>query len=680
MYPVTKSFNAACAAPGRGISCKAVFNGATELPPSEIQEIVVTEQFGSSDGVTIGAAYSSQCKITIYNQGTGLALKNGTFVPYVGLNVEGSTAVVGMAQAGMAVVNVVSPLMLVPKGKYYIPVDGVEKTGKLWLTVTGYDRMATLTDDYTPAIDFPATPAQMLADICTQANIAAPVVDLPDIQISAPYEGSVRQQIGWLAGLVGCNAKFDATGNLVFCWYKDSGVTIDRSVQYMDGLTLTAENAFTINSLLTGTEDNPISVGAGVGIVATNPYMTDDVAAAVFEKISGKTMMPCKVKWRGNPAIEAGDSVSVTGLDGKDFTAYIMEQRLTVKGGMSAESTCYSPADPDTAVESPTEQKLNRKYDALQKAFKDSTDKIIGADGGYYNVTIGDNGYPTGWTVRDTPSVEENTNMWIMSTGGLGHSKDGGATISGVALTMDGQINADRMTTGTLSAIRIQSDDGKSVWDLATGEMSLFNTDISTIAAGHTYTTADYSDADTERARQIYFGNITPTLEDYEKLDLNNNGEIDAGDLVIIRRAIAGQSDINFTAQWAFTLNPKSGGDLFKIARIIKDNVTGQTKEYVVLKSGYTNTTVSSIVGSGAQFDTLKLAGNDIEKKIIGYTVYADGGSGNRATCFIPAGETGNFQCASNDWFCAFSFDGAGTATKTAGTGSVVAVKPIYNL
>lgn len=680
MYPVTKSFNAACTAPGRGISCKAVFNGATELPPSEIQEIVVTEQFGSSDGATIGVAYSSQCKITIYNQGAGMPLKNGTFVPYVGLNVEGSKAVVGMAQAGMAVVNVVSPLSLVPKGKYYITGDGVEKTGKLWLTITGYDRMATLTDDYTPTIDFPATPAQMLTDICTQANIAAPTVELPDIQILAPYEGSIRQQLGWLAGLIGCNAKFDSTGNLVFCWYTDTGLTIGRDTQHMDGLTLTSENAFTINSLLTGTEENPISVGAGVGIVATNPYMTEDVAADVFAKISGKSMMPCKVKWRGNPAIEAGDSVSVTGLDGKDFTAYIMEQRLTVKGGMSAESVCYGPADPDTAVESPTEQKFNRKYDALQKAFKDSTDKIIGADGGYYNVTIGDNGYPTGWTLRDTPSVEENTNMWIMSTGGLGYSKDGGTTISGVALTMDGQINADRMTTGTLSAIRIQSDDGKSVWDLATGEMSLFNTDISTIAAGHTYTTADYSDADMERARQIYLGNITPTLEDYEKLDLNNNGEIDAGDSVIIRRAIDGLSEINFTAQWAFSLNPKSGGDLFKIARVIKDNVTGQSKEYVVLKSGYTNTTVSSIVGSGAQFDTLKLAGNNIDKKIIGYTVYADGGSGNRATCFIPAGETGNFQCASNDWFCAFSFDGAGTAEKTGGTGSVVAVKPIYNL
>ncbi len=81
MYPVTKAFNNACAAPGRGISTKILFNGVTELGAAEVQEINVTEQFGSSDGVTIGAAFSSQCKVTIYKQSPALNLKNGTFIP-----------------------------------------------------------------------------------------------------------------------------------------------------------------------------------------------------------------------------------------------------------------------------------------------------------------------------------------------------------------------------------------------------------------------------------------------------------------------------------------------------------------------------------------------------------------------------------------------------------------------
>lgn len=596
MYPVTKAFNNACAAPGRGISTKILFNGVTELGAAEVQEINVTEQFGSSDGVTIGAAFSSQCKVTIYKQSPALNLKNGTFIPYVGINVEESVSVVGIARVGIAIVNTVSPVTFVPKGKYYIPTDGVEQKGKLWLTVTGYDRMASLTEDYVPTIDFPATPADMLADVCAQGNITAPDVVLPDIQIAAPYAGSLRQQLGWLAGLIGCNAKFDATGNLVFCWYTDTGLTIGRDTQHIDGLTLTSENAFTINSLLTGTKENPISVGTGVGIVATNPYMTEDVAADVFAKISGKSMMPCEINWRGNPALEAGDAVTVIGLDGTtELTAYIMEQRLTVKGGMSAESSCYSPDNTDTAVQSPTEQKFQRMYDSLKKGYQDATDKIIGADGGNYSITLSKDGYPTGWTLRDTPTVEDITRMWIMSIGGLGFSKDGGKTISNIALTMDGQVVADSITVGTLTTVKIQSADGKSTWDLATGEMNLFNPKVDTISGGSTFTTEDYTEDDLTRLRDLVLGQATPTLQDWQKLDVQGNDRFDAGDMALIRQAIDGTRTINFTTSWKFNIAPSDGENLVKITKIWHNNETEETKEHTVLAAGYGDVRVNAL-------------------------------------------------------------------------------------
>lgn len=421
MYSVTDAFNAACAAPGREITSKILFNGTTELAASEVQEISITEQFGSSDGVTIGAAFSSQCKVVIYKQTPALPLSGGNFTPYAGIMVDGAA-------------------QFVPKGKFYIPSDGVEKTGDLWLTITGYDRMAGLTAEYVPTVPFPATPTQMLVDVCTQAHVTAPSVTMPDIQIAAPYSGSLRQQLGWLAGLIGCNAKFDATGNLVFCWYADNGLTLGWDVQYMDGLELTADGAFTINSLLTGTEENPISVGTGLGITSTNPYMTAEQAAVVLAQISGKSLMPCKLKWRGNPAVESGDSVSVTGRDGKALTVYVMEQRMTIKGGMSADITCYGPEDADYAVESPTQKKVQRQYDDVRKAFQDATLRIIGAKGGYFEITYDEDGYPTGWQLRNTSSVEDDTKMWIMSAGGLGYSSDGGKTITDIALTDDGKI------------------------------------------------------------------------------------------------------------------------------------------------------------------------------------------------------------------------------------------------
>lgn len=421
MHTVTDAFNAACSAPGREITSKVNFNGTTDLPASEIQEIVITEQFGSSDGATIGAAFSSQCKVVIYKQTPALPLYGGNFIPYAGIMVDGAA-------------------QFVPKGKFYIPSDGVEKTGDLWLTITGYDRMAGLTAEYVPTVPFPATPTQMLVDVCTQAHVTAPSVTMPDIQIAAPYSGSLRQQLGWLAGLIGCNAKFDATGNLVFCWYADNGLTLGWDVQYMDGLELTADGAFTINSLLTGTEENPISVGTGLGITSTNPYMTAEQATVVLAQISGKFLMPCKLKWRGNPAVEAGDSVTVTGRDDKALTVYVMEQRMTIKGGMSADITCYGPEDAEYAVESPTQKKVQQQYNDVRKAFQAATLRIIGAKGGYFEITYDEDGYPTGWQLRNTSSVEDDTKMWIMSAGGLGYSSDGGKTITDIALTDDGKI------------------------------------------------------------------------------------------------------------------------------------------------------------------------------------------------------------------------------------------------
>ena len=431
MHTVTDAFNAACSAPGREITSKVNFNGTTDLPASEIQEIVVTEQFGSSDGVTIGAAFSSSCKVTFYKQ-DNLTLNGAYFIPSVGIMVGGEA-------------------QYVQKGKYYIPSDGVEDSGKLWVTVTGYDRMAGLTEDYMPTITFPATPAQVLADVCKQASVTPPAVTMPSIQIAAPYTGTLRQQLGWLAGLIGCNAKFDATGNLVFCWYADGGLTIDRDTQYMDGLTLTTDDAFTIHSLLTGTDSNPISVGAGKGITTINPYMTAEVAETVFAEINGKTMRPCTVKWRGNPAVEAGDIVSVIGGSGENLTAYVMELKTQIKGGMSSDLTCYGPSDTDYATPSPSEQKFKRMYEDVVKSFQDATQKIIGAQGGYFEITYDKDGYPTGWTLRNTPTVEDNTKMWIMSIGGLGFSKDGGKTISKVALTMYGTINGAALAIGSVS-------------------------------------------------------------------------------------------------------------------------------------------------------------------------------------------------------------------------------------
>lgn len=66
------------------------------------------------------------------------------------------------------------------------------------------------------------------------------------------------------------------------------------------------------------------------------------------------------------------------------------------------------------------------------------------------------------------------TKLWRWNINGLAFSSDGGRSFSNVAITMDGAISANAITTGTMSADRIrtgilQSQDGNVVWNLNSG-------------------------------------------------------------------------------------------------------------------------------------------------------------------------------------------------------------------
>lgn len=330
-----------------------------------------------------------------------------------------------------------------------------------------------------------------------------------------------------------------------------------------------------------------------------------------------------------------------------------------------------------TSINDPNSAARQRETSAVDAATK----LITGAKGGNVRFVHDGNGKPTELLIMDTDDIATAQKVWRFNIGGFGFSSNGYNGTYATAITQDGHIVADFMDVGTLSAVLIQSLDGKSKWNLNTGEMDLYNTKITTLSTGNTYTTADYSQDDVERIRQIFFGNIAPTLADYEKLDLNCNGEFDAGDAFIINSALAGTKEINFTSKWALKLDPADGEQLLKVYREYDDHANNTTREYVVFSAGFPRVQVNTVKGDNGDFGTLKVAGKELERKLLGYVVTAKGSSDNKATCFIPAeAESGYYQCSSNDWFCAFQFSPAtGEATKSGGTGNIVSTTAIYN-
>lgn len=93
---------------------------------------------------------------------------------------------------------------------------------------------------------------------------------------------------------------------------------------------------------------------------------------------------------------------------------------------------------------------------AMLRAIATATALITGNEGGYVVMRDSDNdGYPDEILIMDTPDVETATRVWRFNQAGLGFSSSGYDGPYGLAITMNGEIVADYITTGSLSADRI---------------------------------------------------------------------------------------------------------------------------------------------------------------------------------------------------------------------------------
>lgn len=89
----------------------------------------------------------------------------------------------------------------------------------------------------------------------------------------------------------------------------------------------------------------------------------------------------------------------------------------------------------------------------LEAAIDYATRLINGGLGGYVVMTPDANGYPQEILIMDTPDKNTAVNVWRWNQNGLGHSHNGyNGPFSDVAITQDGKINANLITTGALNA------------------------------------------------------------------------------------------------------------------------------------------------------------------------------------------------------------------------------------
>lgn len=170
-----------------------------------------------------------------------------------------------------------------------------------------------------------------------------------------------------------------------------------------------------------------------------------------------------------------GVNVSATVIE----TVYdsLAERYVSITLGNEKSSMITTLSDVQSSV-GKVESAVDRFPKLLQTAINNATSLITGQTGGYVVLHGDETGRPYELLILDAPAIADAVNVWRWNVNGLGFSKNGYNGPYETAITADGQIVADFITSGSLIAniIKagvIQSQDGSSWWDLESGEVHL---------------------------------------------------------------------------------------------------------------------------------------------------------------------------------------------------------------
>lgn len=125
-----------------------------------------------------------------------------------------------------------------------------------------------------------------------------------------------------------------------------------------------------------------------------------------------------------------------------------------------------------------TQSKIDKFPLILSNEISKATQLVTGNSGGCVITRTHDDGTPYELLILDNEDITKAVNVWRWNIGGLGFSSSGYNGPYETAITQDGSIVANFITTGSLSANIlkagiISSLDGLSYWNLETGEVVL---------------------------------------------------------------------------------------------------------------------------------------------------------------------------------------------------------------
>lgn len=311
MFKVSEAFNKEInKLQGRKFNAKVIIRDK-EYSGNQIYEMNLEESVNPSDSFSIGSICSNSFDIKLIN--TGDIFDNAIVKPYVGLYIGDDIEYIPLG-----VFNVIKTSV---KGKF--------------INLECVDNMLGLEKVYFSDLSYPADINDIAKEICKKAgvNLAS---KLPNYRVNKIEGYSLREAIGFIASLCGSFARFNRIGDLEIRDYEV--VKQEMTPHNLFKLDIEA-NECIIKKVIAKKGEEELSTGTDDGnkIVFNNPIITKEILSDIYTKYNGFKYIPYTAKWKGNPAIMAGDILNLTDLNGNKYNALIMEQKFTYKNGISSE-------------------------------------------------------------------------------------------------------------------------------------------------------------------------------------------------------------------------------------------------------------------------------------------------------------------------------------------------------
>lgn len=216
-------------------------------------------------------------------------------------------------------------------------------------------------------------------------------------------------------------------------------------------------------------KENPLGVETPTLTVAFEPLWKQPEYSAILERVSLCDTVTIRHSALG---ITAKSKVIKTVYDS------LAEKYVSITLGTAKSNFVNTVGDIKTEL-SEVKNKTEHFPLLINTAVKNAKSLITGQNGGYVVINTNSvSGQPYELLILDAPTIESAVNVWRWNVGGLGFSKNGYNGPYETAITSDGQIVADFITSGTLTANIIKagvisSFDNSSWWDLESGEVHL---------------------------------------------------------------------------------------------------------------------------------------------------------------------------------------------------------------